>query len=178
MHARVEIGTIVRPHGVRGALVLAAPASACDALHRGLDVVLEASAADRNDLYTRIERVSRHRAGAVIQVERIADREAAEQCSGRRLTVSRTGLPKPAAREYYECDILGAAVYSSDGKRLGTVVEIITTGANDVWVVREKTHELLVPAVSHAIVAIDVAARRVTIDTAAAQTAEPDDGPR
>jgi 16S rRNA processing protein RimM len=161
---------------VRGALVLAAPASACAALVSGLDVVLEACSAGQPDLHTRIERVSRHRAGAVIQVERVTDREVAAQYAGRRLTVGRAELPKPADHEYYACDILGASVYSTDGKRLGTVAEIITTGANDVWVVREGSHELLVPAVSHAIVAIDVAARRVTIDAAAADAAEPDRG--
>jgi 16S rRNA processing protein RimM len=172
----VEIGTIVRPHGVGGALLLAAPASACEALHRGLEIVLEAPAADQDDFQTRIERVSRHRTGAVIQVEHITDRDAAAQHAGRRVVITRDALPRPSDREYYACDIIGASVYSSDGERLGTVAEIIPTGANDVWVVRDGTRELLVPAVSHAIVAIDLPSRRVTVDAAAAQAADSDSG--
>lgn len=66
--------------------------------------------------------------------------------------------------QYYHDDLLGAAVMTDTGCRLGQVVSIMPTGANDVLVVRSPDgREVLLPALRSVIADVDVAARVLTI---------------
>ena len=49
------------------------------------------------------------------------------------------------------------------GKNYGTVQEILTTGANDVYVIHNGDKELLIPAVESVIQNIDIATKTITI---------------
>jgi 16S rRNA processing protein RimM len=109
----------------------------------------------------------------VLELEHVDDRDAAEALAARDVTADRDALPAPAAGEYYECDLVGSLVERADGQVLGTLVEILDTGANDVWVVRGVDgRELLIPAVAHAVLAVDAARRRVVVDPACAMGAD------
>jgi len=47
------------------------------------------------------------------------------------------------------------SVISDEGEQLGTITEIIETGANDVYVVKNGDDELLLPAISSVILKIE-----------------------
>ena len=66
--------------------------------------------------------------------------------------------------EFYYFQLAGAEVMLTDGRRLGTIEDIMSTGAHDVWVVRDGEREVLVPVISDVVKAMDLAARRVTIE--------------
>ena len=143
-----------------------AEASALDVLRPGLDVALVDARGAAID--ARIRTVHRRHEAAIVELEGISDRNAAAAVVGRALAATRTELPQASEREIYECDVIGIEAYTAGGELLGTVVEILATGANDVWVVRGARGELLVPAVAHAVLEVDVAARRAIIDVDAA----------
>ena len=152
---------------MRGDVLVQAALSAREALRPGMHVVVPA-AKGRPALEAEILRVSPHRVGAVVRLEGVADRDAAILLAGRDLAASRGALPQARRGEFYVCDVVGASAYSAAGELLGIVEEIITTGANDVWVVRDRGRELLVPAVAHAVLEVDLARGRVVIDTTSA----------
>ena len=58
----------------------------------------------------------------------------------------------------------GFEVTTNDGRRLGTVTETFSTGANDVWVVRDAEREHLIPAIADVVRAIDRDGRRIVIE--------------
>lgn len=58
--------------------------------------------------------------------------------------------------EYYWFEIEGLTVYASDGQELGSIHEIIHTGSNDVYVVRQGPNEILVPALQDTVRRINV----------------------
>jgi len=60
---------------------------------------------------------------------------------------------------YFIHDIIGLSVQTDDGKLLGTVTEVLSTGANDVYVVQtpdEPHRELLLPAIDEVIKKVDL----------------------
>jgi 16S rRNA processing protein RimM len=59
--------------------------------------------------------------------------------------------------EYYWFDIEGLCVYDCNGRLLGTITEIIHTGSNDVYVVKDHNREILVPALHSVVRNIDIA---------------------
>ena len=69
-----------------------------------------------------------------------------------------------AADEYLADQIIGLKVITLAGEVLGTVVEIITTGANDVYVVLGERGEVLLPARSEVIRVIDLATATMTVE--------------
>jgi 16S rRNA processing protein RimM len=142
-------------------------------LRPALPVTLAPRHPEEEPIDTRIERTARHRAGATLELAGVHDRDAAAELVGRVVTARREALPRAGVGEYYACDIIGLEAYSPDGARLGRIDEIISTGANDVWVVREGERELLIPAVAHAVIDVEVARGRVTVDPTAAPAGEP-----
>ncbi|MCH8345607.1 MAG: 16S rRNA processing protein RimM, partial [Chloroflexi bacterium] len=58
--------------------------------------------------------------------------------------------------QYYRFQIIGLEVRNATGAILGRVTDILTTGANDVYIVRSEKREILVPATDDVIKEIDV----------------------
>jgi 16S rRNA processing protein RimM len=171
--ARVLVGTLVRPHGVNGALVLRTDTSVVDVLQPGLAVAVEPRNCAEQSISTCIQSVRPHRTGAVVDLAGVGDRASAAAIVGHALTAARADLPQPKAGQFYVSDLLGMGVYAISGERLGEIREVVPTGANDVWVVDVADGELLLPAVDAAIRSVDLQARTIVVDPAAATISEP-----
>lgn len=105
-----------------------------------------------------------HGKGMVARLAGVDDRELARSLVGAAIAVKRSQLPVPAAGEYYHADLLGLAVVSREGVRLGTVQRIFETGAHDVLVVR-GAHEHLIPLVFGVhVLGVDVSAGVIEVD--------------
>ena len=74
----------------------------------------------------------------------------------------------PLARgAYYVRDLMGMEVFAKDKaglRRLGKIVDIFGTGANDVYVIKEETKEILFPALKKLVKEIDINGKRMIID--------------
>ena len=97
-------------------------------------------------------------------LEGIGDADAAEALRGGAVMVATADLPPLKEGEFYYFQLAGAEVMLTDGRRLGTIEDIMSTGAHDVWVVRDGEREVLVPVISDVVKAMDLGARRVTIE--------------
>jgi len=64
---------------------------------------------------------------------------------------------------YYYYQIIGLKVFTVDGVYIGGVSDIIETGSNDVYVVRDEEKEYLIPAIRDVIKDIDIGNRRIII---------------
>jgi 16S rRNA processing protein RimM len=94
----------------------------------------------------------------------INDLNLAESLKGKNVFADARDLPPPAENEFYYRDAIGCEVFLTDGTRIGTIEEIIPTGANDVFVVRGNGKEVLVPVIADVVKEIDVASKRVIIE--------------
>ena len=66
---------------------------------------------------------------------------------------------------FYFHEIIGCEVFDENSKSLGEVVEILTPGANDVWVIKaENGKEILIPYIEDVVKKIDVANKRIDIE--------------
>ncbi len=104
--------------------------------------------------------------GVVIaQIKGVADRTAAEALKGLELYVDRAALPPAAEGTYYHADLIGAEVVLATGEMLGEVLAFHDYGGGDMMEVkRPGADSVLVPMAGGAVTAIDIAARKVTVD--------------
>jgi 16S rRNA processing protein RimM len=154
--AMVAIGRFTKPHGIRGELVF---------LPYVYDVAL---LPDLTNLQICVRQgagpLQEHRIVAwrgapkkvLVRLERCLDMAQAEAFRDAEVLIPRRCFPPLPAEEYYWFEIEGLAVYASDGRYLGTVADIIYTGSNDVYVVRQGAHELLIPALKDVVRSIDL----------------------
>ena len=110
----------------------------------------------------------RHGKSVILRLEGFDDRDQATSLIGTEIGVSRDALPKPEDGHYYWSDLTGLTVFRRDGTELGTIKEMLETGAHDVMVVqgkKEGEQERLIPFVSDEIVInVDLDAKRVDVD--------------
>jgi len=65
--------------------------------------------------------------------------------------------------QFFWHQIIGLEVWTDDGRRLGSVTDVLRTGSNDVYVVGRGAHELLLPAIEDVIREIDLTGGRLTV---------------
>ena len=102
---------------------------------------------------------------AIVSVEGITDRNAAELLRGKKIGVARTAMPELAKPgQYYTDDLIGMAVISEDGNAYGTVSGVANYGASDILeITKEDGTEELYAFTATIFPSIDTASRRVTI---------------
>ena len=110
-----------------------------------------------------LEGLKPHGKGLVAKFAGVDDRTAAEAIDGSYFAVPRGDLPPPKKDEYYWDDLIGLDVVNAQGVKLGTVAELIETGANDVLVVREGKTERLLPFIAQVVQAVDVPGRVIRV---------------
>jgi 16S rRNA processing protein RimM len=93
----------------------------------------------------------------LITFDEYSDPEAAGALRNELLYVRSEDIPHLPEGEYYHHQILGLRVVGENGEGLGTVVDILETGANDVCVVRQESGvEFLLPIVASTVLEIDL----------------------
>ena len=112
----------------------------------------------RADAVPRPYAVKRARAGThrghpqvILSLEGVADLDAAEALRGWLVQVPDSEAWKLPKGRYYWHQIVGLRVVTTDGEEIGTVSEILETGANDVYVVKGGSGERLIPAVKEIV---------------------------
>jgi 16S rRNA processing protein RimM len=160
----IVMGRIAAPFGVRGWLKVysftAQPAALLDYPRWWI------ASADDEDADWRELRIAETRVqgkALMVRPEGCADRTQAQAWRGMRIAVPKRELPQAAPGEYYWTDLIGLQVVNRQGADFGVVGELMATGANDVLVVRGE-RERLIPFIASVIVAVDLAAGRVTVD--------------
>jgi 16S rRNA processing protein RimM len=111
-----------------------------------------------------VAEVRPHGSGFVARFRDVANREEARALTGSLIAVPRSALPPPDESEYYWQDLLGMAVVDADGAELGTVEQLMDTGAHDVLVVRGDHGSTLIPFVDRFVLNVDLAGRQIRVD--------------
>ncbi len=101
---------------------------------------------------------------ALLTLAGIADRSAADALRGLYVMSPLAEAIPLEEGEYYLFQIIGARVETTDGEALGTLVDVLETGANDVYILRGSDYgEVLLPVTEETVVETDIAAGRVVV---------------
>jgi 16S rRNA processing protein RimM len=158
----VRVGHIAGSHGLRGALRVRVDDSDATSLADLARLFVETTAGPREFEVRSVTALSSGHLRVVL--EGIDDISAAQSLRGCPVMAAIADLPPLGDRQFYYFQLVGAEVITTDGRRLGTIEEIFPTGANDVWVVREGAREVLIPVIADVVKAMDLSARRITIE--------------
>ncbi len=161
MLKRLMVGVVTSTHGLKGEVNIF-PTTDDPGRFESLKSVL---LADADDAPSReVESVKYHKGRPILKLKGIDRIEDAERLKGTELYVRREDAIPLEEGEYYVGDLVGCGVFLEDGTQLGTLKDILKTGANGVYVIGvPEGKDVLLPAVPQFILSKDVEAKRITV---------------
>jgi 16S rRNA processing protein RimM len=165
--ARIEIGRIVKPHGLKGELVVSGVR-----LHPMEFLALgdvEAIGADGARRALRILATRPFMQSMLVTFEGVDDVDAARLLHGQVLEVDPARLPPAGDGTVYLFQLLGLVVATEQGEALGQVTDVLQTGATPILVVRGprgeggKARERMIPMSPDVLLEVDREAGRITV---------------
>ncbi|NJL05643.1 MAG: 16S rRNA processing protein RimM [Chloroflexaceae bacterium] len=155
------VGRIVAPFGVSGQLKMRAFTDRPDHFVRRVRTVYIGK---QSTAYT-ISHSFEHKPGLLIlTLHGISTREAAENLCNRDVSILAQDAAPLAPDEYYLHDLYGMRVETDTGELIGTVREVLETGASNVIIVtREGQPDALIPMIGEFVTELDQASQRIVI---------------
>ncbi len=98
-----------------------------------------------------VERARLHGNAALLKLTGIDSSEAGDKLRGLLVQVAVEDAVKLPKGKLYIYQLIGLRVVTVDGAALGEIAEVLDTGANDVYIVREGNREILIPAIEDVV---------------------------
>jgi len=158
------VGKIVNTHGIRGELKIVSQTDFPEnRFKKGSTLVIYHP--DRGDTVTiTVEGARQHKGMYIVKFAGYNNINDVEKFKGMLLKVREQDLSELDEGEYYYHQIIGCRVITDEGEPLGTVSEILSPGANDVWIVeRAEGKPVLLPVIDDVILNIDIENRQITV---------------
>ena len=159
---RVVIGRVVKPHGLKGEVVVEVLTDFPERFSEGLRVRLSGGAREAREL--RIVAARPHLGRVLLTFEGISDVSTAETLRNAELSVSAADVAARPEGFVYHWEIEGAVVVDAAGRPLGRVAELADAGGRPLLVVETSRGPRDVPFARPIVVSVDVAGKRVVLD--------------
>lgn len=155
--AYLLLGEILRPHGIRGELRIRLLTEYPERISQLETVYVGEGVDDPNAKPYHVEHMRMHQGYGLLQLREIQDRNLAERMRQLFVMVGIEHAVPLEEGEFYLYQLIGLEVQTEDGEVLGTLVEVIETGANDVYVVdSERYGDVLIPVLDSTIIRTDI----------------------
>lgn len=158
-----DVGKIVNTHGLKGEVrILATTDFPNERFAPGS--LLYLAQVEKSPRPVTVLTHRKHKTFDLVRFEEFDSINTAELIVGSIVKVSEEKLTDLPKDEFYYHQIIGLTVENEEGMTIGQVKEILSPGANDVWVVqREKKRDLLLPYIDTVILDVDIEKGRVIV---------------
>lgn len=167
MTETIVVGRVGKPHGLRGEVSVEPRTDEPDRRFAdGAQLQTQHPRPGASGPATLTVAGSRWHSGRLlVRFEEIADRNAAEQARGTLLTIPLDPEETPEdPEEFYDHQLLGLRVVTTDGSEVGTLKEVVHGTAQDLLVITAADREVLVPFVTELVPEVDVPGGRIVVD--------------
>lgn len=158
-----HVGKIVNTHGIKGEVrVVPITDFAEQRFQVGSQLIIET---ESRQIPVTVESARPHKGMELVKFAGLDNINDVQQYRNCFLSVSEDQQDDLADGQYYYHQIIGLAVETQDGRHLGQIKEILSPGANDVWVVnRPGKNDLLLPVIKDVIKQVDLDHHKVIVE--------------
>ncbi|MCC7118853.1 MAG: 16S rRNA processing protein RimM [Anaerolineales bacterium] len=155
----LAIGFIRRPHGVRGEMIMDLHTDFPERIKPGRKIYI----GEKYQPAT-FDTVRLHQDSLLISLRGYETPEAIGRFRNQWVYIQAKEAPPLPEGQHYKYELLDLTVVDDAGNLLGKLAEILETGANDVYIVRDEAgKEILLPAIPAVILNVDMTARQMTV---------------
>lgn len=154
MEEILQVGIITSTHGVRGEVKVYPTTDDVRRFKRLKEVILDTG---KEQLTLEIESVKFFKQFVILKFKGIDNINDVEKYRQKSLYVTRENAVRLSRDEYFIADLMGLKVIDESEAEIGTLREVLETGANDVYIIDMKDgRELLLPAIKQCVLKVDV----------------------
>ena len=163
MTDRFQVGVIASTHGLQGEVNVFPTTEDPSRFKKLKQVVLHTQRGE--ELLLDVVSARFFKKFVIVKFKQFDNINEVEKFRGCELTIDRKDAIKLQPGEYYCADLIGLSIVDEDGIELGTLTEILQTGANDVYEMTRKDNQekVYIPAIRDCIKEIDPEAGRIVI---------------
>lgn len=159
--SRVTIGQICRVRGVRGEMVVSAFTDDPRRFRKLQKVTISKGGDTREFL---VEKAKEFKGKALLKLVQVQSPEEAEKLVGGFIEIERGQTVELPEGRYFVFDIIGLRVITTKGQTIGTVKEVISLPANDLYLVEGDQKLYHIPATKEVVKRIDLKERKMIIE--------------
>ena len=160
-----NVGKIVNTHGVKGEVKVVSTTDFPEERYQKGNTLYLFQNKGQNPIELVIKSHRNHKSFDLLTFEGFENINEVEKFKEGILKVQEDQLQELDEGEYYLHEIVGCKVVTTGGEDLGTVKEILSPGANDVWVVKgERGKEYLIPYIEDIVISVDIEEQLITIE--------------
>ena len=161
---RLKVGKIVNTHSLKGEVkVISSTDFEEERFKKGSKLLITRG----NQLIREVvvESYRNHKNFLLVKFEGIDSVEEAEKLKNLQIKIDSDEVGELEENEFYFHEIIGCEVFDENDKNLGEIIDILTPGANDVWVIKgENGKEILIPYIEDVVKQIDITNKKVNIE--------------
>lgn len=161
MEEYLEIGQIVNTNGLKGMLKVN---PLTDDITRFEELETVYIQKGKELIEFKIQEVKYSKNTVLLKLEGIDDITEAEKYKNFYIKINRENAVELEEDSYFVVDIIGCTVYTDEDEILGKVVDVFSTGSNDVYTIKNSENkEILIPAIEDVIKDVDIKNKKITI---------------
>lgn len=161
MEQMLRVGVITSTHGIRGEVKVFPTTDDVMRFKKLKEVILDTG---KEQKPLEIEHVKFFKNMVILKFKGFDNINDIEIYKGKDLFVTRENAVELGPDENFIADLIGLSVVTDEGEELGTLKDVMQTGANDVYVVERKDKkEVLLPAIKQCILDVDLEAEKITV---------------
>ncbi|WP_108669720.1 ribosome maturation factor RimM [Peribacillus acanthi] len=162
-----NVGKIVNTHGIKGEIRVISKTDFADERYKPGNKIFIFSddQGKQAPIEVTIASHRQHKNFDLLTFEGFYNVNEVEKFKNSLLKVPESFLGELEEGEYYFHEIIGCSVETTEGEELGKIKEILTPGANDVWVINGKNgKEILIPFIQDVVKNVDINSKKIIID--------------
>lgn len=161
MEQYLRVGVISSTHGLKGEVKVFPTTDDPERFRKLKKVYLDTG---KDYMPLKVTGIKFFKNQVVLKFQEFQDINEIEKYRGKDLLIDREQAVPLAENENFIVDLIDMDVYDKEEKRLGTLTDVLQTGANDVYVVEtDEGKEILLPAIPSCILDVDVEAAKMIV---------------
>lgn len=159
MNDFIRVGVISSTHGIRGEVKVFPTTDDVNRFKNLKKVFLDTQ---KDQLELEIEGVKFFKQFVILKFKGIDNINDVEKYKGNDILINRKDAVTLKENEYFIFELIGCTVVTDEGQELGILSEVLSTGANDVYVVTTADKkEILLPYTEECILNIDIENKKI-----------------
>jgi len=155
----LSVGFLRRPHGLQGEIIMDLHTDFPERMKNGRKLFV----GDEHKPMT-LTSVRPHQSGLLVKFKGVETSEDARLYRNQWVFIKAKDAPPLPEGQIYQYELIGFKVINEEGNSLGELVEILETGANDVYIVRDDSgKEILLPAIPSVILDVKAGSRTIRV---------------
>jgi 16S rRNA processing protein RimM len=161
-----NVGKVVNTHGIKGEIRVISSTDFAEERYKIGNTLFLFMDEKKDPIELKVASHRSHKNFDLLTFEGCLDINVVEKFKGGILKIPESQLnPLEDENEFYFHEIIGCEVYTISGEEIGRIKEILTPGANDVWVIKGKGgKEILIPFIEQVVKHIDVKNKKILIE--------------